>query len=633
MIVYHIDPSFAARHAVKELFELLDGPSLKQFTDSSEGIASAASEEKVDILFCPVVLPGATGVKLRDAMAALHPGLRCVFLSESTDEDSEKTGGIPCIPLSDREALVEFIAGYRIKLPEEAPLYQPGHVILDFELGARIKKSLITETYEARQISVKRPAVLEILHQAAASDPDELRAFRATVRAKAAVTHPSITVVYEASETEKNPFYAAEPLPKRTLKSLGDKAQSEKTIVQIVRAAADAALYLESHKIPYTPWGLDEIALDEHDQPRFANTAVSAGGKTPEALEGITQLGTALTGLSGRSRFAHVITQMAAGTYLTWQSVKVVADDNYKRIRDQSSLQRAETSLMDPAQRKKNLIIQLVLGLVAVVGVIFAFQNLKPKPTASTIPETMVYVRGGNFIYQQGENRFLKAFYIDKYEVTIGQYHLFVEALKANPSREWDHPSQPPGKTGHTPKNWEIIYDAALLGKNYLGQTLSLDDPVVFVDFWDAYAYAKWKGKRLPTDEEWERAARGDSGKDWPWDSPEAPIPDGANLGADYVAEGKGGKIDGANLWNRVDAKPLDKSDCEAVGMLGNVEEWTSTLSEDPTFAGRFTAVVRGGSFTAPPDTTLTARKAAVDTSEAVAFRGFRTVSDETPAP
>jgi formylglycine-generating enzyme required for sulfatase activity len=112
----------------------------------------------------------------------------------------------------------------------------------------------------------------------------------------------------------------------------------------------------------------------------------------------------------------------------------------------------------------------------------------------------MVYIPAGDFImgndggFPDDESPrhavYLDAYYIDRYEVTNKQYKKFVRA------------------TGHrAPFHW--------INGNYA--LAEGDHPVVGVSWEDAQAYASWAGKRLPTEAEWEKAARGSDGRIWPW--------------------------------------------------------------------------------------------------------------------
>ncbi len=133
----------------------------------------------------------------------------------------------------------------------------------------------------------------------------------------------------------------------------------------------------------------------------------------------------------------------------------------------------------------------------------------------------------------------LDAFYMDIYEVTNAQYKKFVDA------------------TGHpVPRSWD---DAALNGPN---------QPVVWVSWDDAVAYAEWAGERLPTEAEWEYAARGGlSGKLYPWGN-ELPGA-GGEFRANYYP--LGGKSDGYDKTAPVGSFPPNKYGL--YDMAGNVWE------------------------------------------------------------
>ena len=98
---------------------------------------------------------------------------------------------------------------------------------------------------------------------------------------------------------------------------------------------------------------------------------------------------------------------------------------------------------------------------------------------------------------------YLSAYYIDKFEVTNQQYGIFLDALTRG-ERHLLHPDAPPDKD-YTPTYWR---DRRLNGP---------DHPVTAVDWYDAYAYCRWAGKRLPTEAQWEKAARGPDGLAYPW--------------------------------------------------------------------------------------------------------------------
>ena len=217
---------------------------------------------------------------------------------------------------------------------------------------------------------------------------------------------------------------------------------------------------------------------------------------------------------------------------------------------------------------------------------------------------------GDHFNEGNGDERpvhtvYLDAFYIDKYEVTNAQYKKFMDA------------------TGHVaPMYWS---DSRF---NAPGQ------PVVGVSWHDAVAYSEWLGKRLPTEAEWEKAARGGlMGKRYPWGD-KAP-----DEGGIYRANYKPGN-DAADDY--VYTSPVGSFPSNGYGlydMAGNVWEWcqdwfgdyySTSPKENPPgpISGTF-RVLRGGSWYHTPDTLRVAYRDLFNPSNASSDSGFRCVSQD----
>jgi iron(II)-dependent oxidoreductase len=225
-------------------------------------------------------------------------------------------------------------------------------------------------------------------------------------------------------------------------------------------------------------------------------------------------------------------------------------------------------------------------------------------------PENMVFVPGGDFrmgrdngdAYERPAHLVaVKPFYLDKYEVTCEQYGKFVE--------ETGHAHPPSWENGHYPTG-----NATL--------------PVTGVSWDDATAYAQWARKRLPTEEEWEFAARGDDGRLYPWGSEWKPK-------AANAADTSAGKMIEVGYY------PAGASPFGALDMVGNAWEWTASNAsaypggKSPEKLENNLKVIRGnfwGSKTTQATATYRGFWAA---SDAKTYRdtGFRCAKDIEAAP
>lgn len=207
--------------------------------------------------------------------------------------------------------------------------------------------------------------------------------------------------------------------------------------------------------------------------------------------------------------------------------------------------------------------------LLAVVGMVTMFWLRHPKPVvaptnasvASLLPVIsnvhgrMLPVPAGSFLFgsaadHSGQTITLPAFYIDETEVSNAEYRAFCEATGHTPPQVPDYKTHP-------------------------------DYPVSGVSYEDAVAYAVWAGKRLPTEEEWEKAARGTDGRTYPWGN------------APWIGDVPSG-------LQPVNANPLRRGPYGAYNMAGNVWEWTATpYVPTPADLTAMKQLLRGQSFSA----------------------------------
>lgn len=184
---------------------------------------------------------------------------------------------------------------------------------------------------------------------------------------------------------------------------------------------------------------------------------------------------------------------------------------------------------------------------------------------STTDGKEMVLVPGGEFLFGEDKiNWYLPPFWIDKTPVTQADYKRF---LDANPNHQVPFRNEDWAPT----YNWDQVRRTYPPGKDY--------HPVVMVSWHDAVAYAEWAGKRLPTEHEWEKAARGTDGRIYPW----------GDQWQDNHAntwEAKIGETSPVGQFSQQGDSPYG-----CVDMSGNVWEWTSTPYDAQSYR------LRGGSW------------------------------------
>jgi formylglycine-generating enzyme required for sulfatase activity len=238
----------------------------------------------------------------------------------------------------------------------------------------------------------------------------------------------------------------------------------------------------------------------------------------------------------------------------------------------------------------------MVIHLIAVISTLV---SAAPNP-----PEGMVYVHPGTFMMGEESDRDdavpvhkveIKGFFIDKCEVTVAQFGEFVKATgyvtdaeSAGYSRAFDKDNKVSLVAGATwihPYGDERIPDP--------------ESPVTQVSWHDAVVYCSWAGKRLPTEAEWEYAARNSDGRLYPW-------------GNQWDEKRCSNTFDSGMAVAKVGSFPGGEGPFGTLDQAGNVWEWCQDYYQRDYYAvspvknplcdtPSGNRVLRGGSFTSHP--------------------------------
>lgn len=232
-----------------------------------------------------------------------------------------------------------------------------------------------------------------------------------------------------------------------------------------------------------------------------------------------------------------------------------------------------------PAQKRSPLMLGIIGGIalltMVIVAGVFLFRNNRSSPIAST---GMVRISAGNYTIGTNTPVEVAEFWIDRYEVTNSDFAKFIDEIENDPPEYWTNSEIPAGLRNH---------------------------PVREISWGQAEQYCTWVEKRLPTEAEWEIAARGPYGWLYPW----------GNDANKVYQETKSTRP--------VDSNSVNRSYFGAYYMSGNVWEWVS----DPyTPTAENEHVMRGGAY--GPLDVLTTAISLPDDSPANEKAGFRCAVD-----
>ena len=426
--------------------------------------------------------------------------------------------------------------------------------------------------------------------------------FPKAIRTMARVNHPSVYSLYESLPWGNRILVAQEPVlhPSLVHLRLAGHRPGLLPCARLVTVLGSVLAEMESSAVAPRLLGEYDYTLSPHGIPRLRNPAAYPGIPEASAHENARQLAGYLEPiLQGQPRgdaLLEILRNPGSSAFDLHRRAREfenrLAEVRQVHVR-QEEVEAARKVLRARVIRRWSIAggVVLTLAFVALYARVLFQKFLLDLP--ARLPEAERAVPAGK-IQRDGETIPVPAFFLDRHEVTIGDYEKFLAAIREDPAWQRFLPENSFPKEASPadlePRDWTEILRRARKYEPYQQQKISRDTPVFNVDYRSATAYAKWKGRRLPTMDEWLLAAGGHESRPFPWGS--HPDPAGANLGV--TREEQTGRDRGDSFFNAApgESMPVDCGPYGHFDLGGNVSEWAVGPSQKP--------VALGGNFTDP---------------------------------
>ena len=613
-----------------------------------DGISVLDQIEDLALCVCEVYFETGDGLAFLSAVRTRFRRARVIIVTRYNLQNfSEYIQGLTLFPVPLDEALF-------ISTCQDSLTTLEGHEFPPFRLGKKQPPDRWGDCYAAYDTGVKRDIFITVCHSWAT--PEDKILFRSSAALMARAGHPNVQAVYQGGVYQDRDFFSREKWDVPNLAEMATAGQQidPRLAAQIIHIVGSVVIFWDANQYPHANIGATDVSVSPQGVVKVANCVDPTRPLTPPGVSDLTALAHAVQSLLPPpdqipQRIRKLLNDLRAGPVplapiiSEAQAIDIeLAPKREIAVSQEHLIARQAIEVERRKQKRTQQIMLGVFGVVVLIVAYYVYATFLATPP-SHVKSEMVEIPAGPYVYQASPATLDHTYYIDKYEVTFGQYLKFLKAVdKAGSDAAWKDPSQPATKAwDHQPKDWADsispsgehvagIFHCIRYQQPYKNEMITLDDPVFNVDWYDAMAYAKWAGKRLPTEEEWEKAARGTQGYLYPWGNEYKPL---ANNSA--VPPGVNPTSIPIHQHLIVDQMPDDKSPFGVYDMAGNVSEWTASLAPSSRLASEQVAVIRGANFKTPSveHAALTYRITMFSQIYKDYWLGFRCVSDTAPPP